>query len=155
MDKKEICLIAHNIRSLWNVGSLFRTCDALGVTKLYLTGYTGCPPRKEITKTALGAEEFVQWEHYDEPMDVISDLKKEGWQIVCLELSDKSIVLSEFEPKYPICLILGNEVDGVRDDLLENCDSVVSIPMMGKKESLNVAVAAGIALYGLQEKAFV
>ena len=154
MDKK-ICLIAHNIRSLWNVGSIFRTCDALGVEKLYLTGYTGRPPRKEITKTALGADEFVEWEHHDEPMDVISDLKNEGWKIVCLELTEKSISLSDFYPEYPLCLILGNEVEGVRDDLLNISDEVVSIPMLGQKESLNVAVAAGIALYGLQEKTFV
>ena len=88
-------------------------------------------------------------------MDVISDLKNEGWKIVCLELTEKSISLSDFNPEYPLCLILGNEVEGVRDDLLNISDEVVSIPMLGQKESLNVAVAAGIALYGLQEKTFV
>lgn len=152
MEKPKIRLIAHNIRSLWNVGSLFRTCDGMGVEKLYLTGYTGRPPRKEITKTALGAEDFVEWEHVDEPMHVIEDLKKEGWKIVSLEQTEKSINLSEFNPEYPLCLIIGNEVSGVRDDLLEASDAVVEIPMFGKKESLNVAVAAGVALYGMINK---
>ena len=150
-----IRLIAHNIRSLWNVGSLFRTCDGMGVEKLYLTGYTGTPPRKEITKTALGAEEFVPWEHMDEPMHVIDDLKKEGWQIVSLEQTDQSISISDFEAKFPLCLILGNEIVGVRDDVLEKSDAVIEIPMLGKKESLNVAVAAGIALNTLRRNTIV
>lgn len=144
--EKKLCVIAHNIRSLWNVGSLFRTCDGFGVTKLYLTGYTGRPPRKEITKTALGAEEFVPWEHVDEPMNVVEDLKKEGYMIVSLEQTDRSSSIYEFSPSYPLCLILGNEIAGVRDDLLARSDAIVEIPMKGKKESLNVAVAAGIAL---------
>lgn len=152
MKNNQIRLIAHNIRSLWNVGSLFRTCDGMGVEKLYLTGYTGRPPRKEITKTALGAEEFVEWEHVDEPMRVVEDLKKEGWNIVSLEQTEKSVALSEFEPEFPLCLIIGNEIAGVRDDLLEASDAVVEIPMFGKKESLNVAVAAGVALYGIRAK---
>jgi 23S rRNA (guanosine2251-2'-O)-methyltransferase len=149
MQNKNIYVIAHNIRSLWNVGSIFRTCDGMGVKKLYLTGYTGRPPRKEITKTALGADEFVPWEHVDEPMRVIEDLKKEGVQIVSLEQTDSSIDISAFEPKFPLCLILGSEIAGVRDDLLEASDAVVEIPMLGQKESLNVAVATGVALYAL------
>ena len=149
MQNKNIYVIAHNIRSLWNVGSIFRTCDGMGVKKLYLTGYTGRPPRKEITKTALGADEFVPWEHVDEPMRVIEDLKKEGVQIVSLEQTDSSIDISAFEPKFPLCLILGSEITGVRDDLLEASDAVVEIPMLGQKESLNVAVATGVALYAL------
>ncbi|HLC75775.1 MAG TPA: RNA methyltransferase [Candidatus Peribacterales bacterium] len=145
-EHKHLCVIAHNIRSLWNVGSLFRTCDGFGVTKLYLTGYTGRPPRKEITKTALGAEEFVPWEHVDEPMNIVEDLKKNGYVIVSLEQTDQSSSIYEFKPTFPLCLILGNEIAGVRDDLLIKSDAIVEIPMQGKKESLNVAVAAGIAL---------
>jgi 23S rRNA (guanosine2251-2'-O)-methyltransferase len=148
-------LLAHNIRSLWNVGSLFRTCDGFGVEKLYLTGYTGRPPRKEITKTALGAEEFVVWEHCDEPMRIIEDLKGRGLQIVSLEQTELSIPVTDFQPRLPLCLIVGNELAGVRDDLLDASDAVIEIPMAGKKESFNVAVAAGIALHALCEKAIV
>ena len=151
MNQINIVLLAHNIRSLWNVGSLFRTCDGMGVEKIYLTGYTGIPPRKEITKTALGADEFIEWEHHDEPMNVIESLKKEGFQIVSLEQMEKSITLTAFVPQFPLCLVLGNELVGIRDDLLEASDAVVEIPMLGKKESLNVAVAAGIALYSLRD----
>lgn len=146
---QEIRIIAHNIRSLWNVGSIFRTADGFGVSKMYLTGYTGRPPRKEITKVALGAEEFVPWEHVDDPMRVIEDLKKDGWSIVSLEQTEKSVPLSSFTPRFPLCLILGNEVDGVREDLLKASDALLEIPMIGKKESFNVAVAVGIGLYGL------
>jgi len=150
--RRQIRVIAHNIRSLWNVGSIFRTCDGFGVERLYLTGYTGRPPRKEITKTALGADAFVPWEHVDEPMLVIEDLKREGFSIVSLEQAGKSILLSEFSPLFPLCLILGSEIAGVRDDLLAVSDVVVELPMVGEKESYNVAVAAGIALYGITEK---
>ena len=146
----KIRVIAHNIRSLWNVGSLFRTCDAMDIEKLYLTGYTGLPPRKEITKTALGAEEFVPWEHRDEPLDVLRELKAEGFLIVSLEQTERSVPLLDFSPTYPLCLLLGNEIKGVREDLLDASDAIVSIPMLGKKESLNVAVAAGIALHALR-----
>jgi len=146
----KIRVIAHNIRSLWNVGSLFRTCDGFGVEKLYLTGYTGRPPRKEITKVALGADQFVPWEHVDEPMQVVEDLKKEGWSIVSLEQAEGSIPANEFRPKFPLCLILGSEIAGIREDLLAESDAVIEIPMIGKKESYNVAVAAGIALYALR-----
>lgn len=147
--EQKIRVIAHNIRSLWNVGSLFRTCDGFGVEKLYLTGYTGRPPRKEITKVALGADEFVPWEHVDEPMRVIEELKNDGWNIVSLEQAEGSIPVNEFQPKFPLCLILGSEIAGIRDDLLKESDAVIEIPMTGKKESYNVAVAAGIALYAL------
>jgi tRNA G18 (ribose-2'-O)-methylase SpoU len=150
MKNSHIRLLAHNIRSLWNVGSLFRTCDAMQVEKLYLTGYTGLPPRKEITKTALGAEEFVPWEHFDEPLAILQKLRSEGFSIVSLEQTERSVPLGEFEPQFPLCLILGNEIKGVREDLLDGSDVIVSIPMLGKKESLNVAVAAGIALHALR-----
>ena len=150
LTQPKIRVLGHNIRSLWNVGSLFRTCDALAVERLYLTGYTGRPPRKEITKTALGAEEFVPWEHHDEPLDVLRELKAEGFMIVSLEQTERSVPLLNFSPSYPLCLLLGNEIKGVREDLLDASDAIVSIPMLGKKESLNVAVAAGIALHALR-----
>ena len=144
--KRRICFLAHNVRSLWNVGSFFRTADAMNVEKIYLTGYTGHPPRKEITKTALGAEETVEWEHAVEPLSVLQSLKHDGWELVALELTPKSKDIHAFKPSNKICLVVGHELTGVPEDVLAICDHIVQIPMLGKKESLNVAVAAGIAL---------
>lgn len=149
MASKEVYVLAHNIRSLHNVGSIFRTCDGAGVSKLYLTGYSGVPPRKEINKTALGAEESVPWEFHTDPVVLISRLKAQGVSIVSLEKNAESTDITDFEPTYPLCLIIGNEVDGVEKGLLELSDDVVHIPMHGKKESLNVSVAFGIGIYQL------
>ncbi len=149
-NARHICLLAHNVRSLWNVGSFFRTCDALGVEKLYLTGYTGIPPRKEITKVAIGAEEFVPWEHREDPIAIVQELEAKGWQIVALELLPQAKELTSFRPAEHVCLIVGHELSGVPGEILGLCDAVIKIPMLGKKESLNVAVAAGIALHQLR-----
>lgn len=149
-DKRAIRLLAHNVRSLWNVGSFFRTCDAMNVEKLYLTGYTGTPPRKEISKTALGAEETVAWETTREPMIILQKLKEEGWSLVALEITEGAVDIHEYRPDERVCLIVGHELTGVPEDILSLCDATVKIPMLGKKESLNVAVAAGIALYALR-----
>lgn len=146
-----IRLLCHNVRSLWNVGSFFRTCDAFAVERLYLTGYTGHPPRKEITKTAIGAEEFVLWEHHTDPLPVIAELKHTGWQIVALEITPDAVDIATFTPKDRLLLIVGHELTGVPLDLLTHCDTVVQIPMHGTKESLNVAVAVGIALFAMME----
>ncbi len=142
-------LMAHNIRSLWNVGAFFRTCDALGVEHLYLTGYTAHPPRKEITKTAIGAEQWVPWEHSRDPLPIIQSLKQEGWQIVSLELTPDAVDLATFVPMEKVCLVVGHELTGVLEGILALSDAVVQIPMLGKKESLNVSVATGIALWRL------
>ena len=150
MKTRSIRLLAHNVRSLWNVGSFFRTADAMNVEKMYLTGYTGTPPRKEITKTALGAEEFIPWETHEDPLSVLTELKKEGWQLIALELTADAKNIKLFQPKEKICLIVGHELAGVPEDILSMVDATVMIPMLGKKESLNVAVAAGIALYQLR-----
>jgi tRNA G18 (ribose-2'-O)-methylase SpoU len=122
----------------------------LGVEHLYLTGYTGHPPRKEISKTAIGAEHGIPWEHRRDPVPVLVDLKKEGWQIVSLELHPDAVDLSSFTPDDRVCLILGHELEGVPEDMLALSDAIVQIPMLGSKESLNVAVAAGIALHHLR-----
>lgn len=148
--KRKIRFLAHNVRSLWNVGSFFRTSDSMKVERIYLTGYTGCPPRKEITKTAIGAEEFVKWEHAEDPMKIITKLKKAGWSLVALEITPDAIDIKDFKPAEKVCLIVGHELTGVPVDILALCDDVVFIPMLGKKESLNVAVAAGIALHQLR-----
>lgn len=150
MAKRSIRLLAHNIRSLWNVGAFFRTCDALGVEHLYLTGYTGHPPRMEITKTAIGAEQWIAWEHSRDPLPIIQQLQKDGWQLVALELHKNALDISSFTSKEKVCLIAGHELTGVPEDILELCDAIVQIPMMGKKESMNVAVATGIALHRLR-----
>ncbi len=147
---RNIRLLAHNVRSLWNVGAFFRTCDGLNIEKLYLTGYTGTPPRKEISKTAIGAEERVPFEAATDPLDVLKTLKSEGWQIVALELTKDAIELKDFKPSDKVCLVVGHEIDGVSPEMLELCDVTVMIPMLGSKESLNVAIATGIALYHLR-----
>lgn len=144
---RHLRLLAHNVRSLWNVGSFFRTCDAMGVERIYLTGYTGHPPRKEITKTAIGAEEFVAWEHHVDPVPVVDALRGEGWKIVALEITESAVDLADFPSFDKTCLVVGHELTGVPDAILERADAVIKIPMLGQKESLNVAVAAGIALY--------
>ncbi|MSR86882.1 TrmH family RNA methyltransferase [Candidatus Peribacteria bacterium] len=150
--KRKIRLLAYNVRSLWNVGSFFRTCDAFNVEKIYLTGYTGTPPRKEITKTALGAEETVPWEHAEDPIDVVTKLKADGWSIVPLELTADAVDLTTFTPHEKMCVVVGHELSGVPQEILDVAQSVIKIPMLGKKESLNVAVAAGIALHYLRNR---
>ena len=146
--KHPIVLMLHNIRSMWNVGSMFRTADAAGIEKIILSGYTATPPRKEIDKTALGAQNTVAWEYLADPLDALKNMKKEGVRICGLEIAEGSrpyttLALSDF----PICLIVGNEVDGLEEELLQLCDDVLEIPQYGTKHSLNVAVAAGIVLF--------
>ena len=140
-------VICDNIRSLYNVGSIFRTCDALGVTKIYLCGITGKPGQKGIDKVALGAEKVVPWEHHWHAWRVVDSLKKKSVKIVALEQTEKSVDIKKFHPKFPLALIIGNEVSGVSPSLLKRADIVVEIPMKGVKESINVAVAFGIAAY--------
>ncbi len=161
-NKREFFVIAHNIRSLLNVGSFFRTADAFGVNKLFLTGYTGTPTNPvsghKIGKTALGAEKFVPWQYARSAIRVISQLKKNypGITIIGLEnnvpdlLRPKVTVLEQFKPKFPIVLVLGEEVNGIPPALIKLCDQIINIPMVGKKESLNVSVAFGIATYVLR-----
>jgi len=148
--RPKISVIAHNIRSLWNVGAFFRTCDCFRVEKLYVTGYTAFPPRREISKTALGAEGWIPWEHADDPKLILQKLKKAKYRIVGLELTEDAVELRSYVPPEKICLIVGHEVLGVSKELLNLCDDVVQIPLLGKKESLNVSIAMGIALYGLR-----
>ncbi|MFA6308084.1 MAG: TrmH family RNA methyltransferase [Patescibacteria group bacterium] len=140
-------IIAHNIRSLYNIGTIFRTADALGVDRLFLTGYSGQPPRKEISKVALGAEEVIAWQHYKSLNYLIKKLKKDRVKIVALETGDKSIDYLKFKPKFPLALIIGNEVRGISPLLLKQVDAIISLPMNGIKESLNVGVAMAVAGY--------
>lgn len=153
----QLFVIAHNIRSLHNVGSIFRAADGFGVTKVYLTGYTGTPEGKnaeKIHKVALGAEEFVEWEYTRSLARLITKLKKQGVRIVALENNQQYKITSlvKYKPKFPMALILGEEVKGHTKKTLDSCDDIVEIPMQGQKESLNVSVACGIALYALTTK---
>lgn len=142
-------VIAHNIRSLHNVGSIFRSCDAFGVEKLYLTGITGTPPRKEIAKVALGSEHRVAWEHVEDVLELVRRLKSEGCTIVALDNRPQAVPIDQFCPIGQNAIILGNEVEGIELDVLDQCDTLVEIPMKGRKQSLNVSVATGIALFAL------
>ena len=143
-------VILENIRSLHNVGAIFRTADGAGWDKVYLTGYTGCPPDRRIEKVSLGAEEFIEWEHAESVVELCKNLKKEGVHVVALEQTDRSTDLFKTViQEQDIALVLGNEVEGVTPELLELCDQHVEIPMHGQKSSLNVSVAAGIALYNI------
>ncbi len=147
-------VILHNIRSLHNVGSMFRSSDAFGISELILSGYTPRPPRPEINKTAIGAEEFVKWSGWDDVEALCSSLKKDGYTLVGLEQTTNSIPLPYFDAKAysKLCLIMGNEVTGIDDDILPFIDEFISIPQFGQKHSLNVSVAAGVMLYALLEK---
>lgn len=144
--------LLENIRSLHNVGSIFRTSDGAGVERLFLTGYTGAPPRSQISKTALGAELEVPWKSYKYPLNVVRQLKKKGVQIIALETGQNSQNIFEFEPKWPACLMVGNEVEGLSQKLLKEADAIIHIPMHGVKESLNVSCAYSVAVYELARK---
>ena len=148
---QSLILIAHNIRSLHNVGSLFRTADGAGVKKLYLTGFSGHPPRKEISKTALGAEDMVDWEHQWEIETVIEKVLSDGYHLAAVEKHDTSIPYYDAESPDKLALILGNEVWGLEPEVLEQCAQHLHIPMWGEKVSLNVAVCGGVILYGMRE----
>ena len=138
-----------NIRSLWNVGSIFRTADAVLARKLFLTGMTGRPPRREIAKTALGAEAVVPWEYVTDPCKAVCLLKEMGVTVVALEHTVASEPIDGFSFPFPICLVVGHEVEGVSSDVLAQVDGAVEIPMHGTKESLNVSVAFGVAAYAV------
>jgi tRNA G18 (ribose-2'-O)-methylase SpoU len=148
-----ISLILDNIRSVYNVGSIFRTADAAGVSKIYLVGVTPTPTdrfgreRKDLAKVALGAEKTISWEHVEDVLEVIERLKKERVHIVAVEQSPNSVSLYDFKPAEKVVYVFGSETEGLSADVLEACDEVVEIPMQGEKESLNVSVVAGVILF--------
>ncbi len=155
--KSQLELILHNIRSNHNVGSIFRTADGAGISKLWLTGYTPAPldqfkrVNNEIAKTALGAEQSLTWEKRENILELITDLKKQGYKIWALEQNEKSVDYREVKLVGKTALIVGNEVGGVEREILNLCDQITEIPMRGSKESLNVAVATGIVVFKLTE----
>lgn len=147
----DLSVLVEDVRSLWNVGSIFRSSDGSGFQHIYLSGISGSPPRKEIEKVSLGAEQNISWEYHMNPLAAIKDVKAKGIQIIGLEKTKDSVLLTDaLEQKKirtPMCLIVGNEVSGLSPQLLDVCELVCHLPMRGKKESLNVAVAFGIAAY--------
>lgn len=154
LKNSQLFVIAHNIRSLHNVGSIFRTCDSFGVNKIYLTGYTGSPPDPKISKVALGADDFVPWEKSKSLLRIIKKLRADRVRVIALEnnVALKTVLLSKYKPKFPLALILGEETKGHTKKILDLVDDIIEIPMYGQKESLNVSVACGVALYGLRSK---
>ncbi|MFH1456595.1 MAG: RNA methyltransferase [Patescibacteria group bacterium] len=148
---KDFYVICDNIRSLENIGSIFRTADALGVSKIFLCGISGKPPHHKISKTALGAENTIPFEHHKQIGRLIDKLKKEKVQIVALEQDKKAILYTKFKPKFPLALIIGNEVKGISPNILKKCDKIIYLPMSGQKESLNVSVSFGVAGYEIKK----
>ncbi|MCE9586020.1 TrmH family RNA methyltransferase [Candidatus Uhrbacteria bacterium] len=147
--RRELHLIAHDIRSLENVGALFRACDSLGVAKLWLAGFTASPPDSRISKVALGAELSVPFESVADISEVFRKLKHEGVPVYALELTDKAVDLAKFAPPDRMALLLGTETTGIPPSLIEKCEGTIKIGQHGIKESLNVAVAAGIAAWAI------
>ena len=151
--KKEIYVLLHDIRSVHNVGSIFRTCDALGVSQIYISGITPTPKdrfgraRSDVAKVALGAEKNVKWEQIKNPKKLLAQLKEKGTQVVALEQAENSIDYKKVKTTHDTIFIIGNEVDGVPKNILSLCDIIAEIPMRGKKESLNVSVAFGVAMF--------
>ena len=143
----KLILILPNIRSGHNVGAIFRTADGAGVDKLYLTGYTPCPPHPQVDKVSLGAEKWMPWEYRKLTGKLLKELKQMGYTIVALEQTKHSQDIFSWQPTFPLALVLGNEKTGVSKSLLKYCDQALEIPMRGKKNSLNVSVATGIAIY--------
>jgi 23S rRNA (guanosine2251-2'-O)-methyltransferase len=147
-----VCALLDNVRSMYNVGAFFRTGDAVGIRKLYLTGITACPPKSGIRKTALGAEETVAWEHAWDPLAFAERLRAARYELAAIETSSHSVDLFDWRPSFPVCVVFGHEVDGIRPELVARCDTCVRIPMLGRKHSLNVATSGGVVLYELLRK---
>jgi 23S rRNA (guanosine2251-2'-O)-methyltransferase len=150
--KLPVTVLLDNVRSMYNTGAFFRTADAAGVEKLLLTGITARPPHHAITKTALGAEDMVQWEHAWDSLELVQDLHTRGYEIAAIETSSHAVDLFDWTPRFPVCVVFGHETDGIREELLALCDTHVRIPMLGRKHSLNVATAGGVMLYELLRK---
>jgi 23S rRNA (guanosine2251-2'-O)-methyltransferase len=147
-----VSVLLDNVRSLYNVGSFFRTADAACIEKLYLCGITGHPPNSGIAKTALGAEASVAWEHAADGGATLRAIRERGAEIAAVETSVHAVDLFDWTPRFPACLVFGNEVDGIQPELSAMCDTYVRIPMLGSKHSLNVATAGGVVIYELLRK---
>jgi 23S rRNA (guanosine2251-2'-O)-methyltransferase len=150
-DKNRVIVVLENIRSMQNVGSVFRSADAFLMEAIYLIGYTPQPPHRDIHKTALGATESVTWKYFPKTNDAIAELKAEGYKIYGIEQAEGSILLQDFkkDEEEKIALIFGNEAEGVEQETLLQCDGCIEIPQLGMKHSLNISVAAGVVMWEL------
>lgn len=148
-EKLAVAVVLDNVRSLHNVGSIFRTSDAFAVEQVCLCGITGTPPNREIEKTALGATQSVSWAHYASTMDAVAHLRESGYLIIAIEQAENSTMLHEFKPEQgkKYALIFGNEVNGVGDEVMQHLDACIEIPQFGTKHSFNIVVSAGIILW--------
>ncbi len=153
-EKTPIIVILDNIRSLNNVGSVFRTSDAFLIEKIYLCGITATPPNKEIHKTALGSTESVAWEHVENTIDLVEKLKKDNVKVLAIEQAENSTMLNEFtpEPNQKYAVVMGNEVKGVQQEVVSAADFCIEIPQLGTKHSLNISVSCGVVLWDLFAK---
>ena len=153
-DKTPVIAVLENIRSAYNVGSVFRTADAFLLEAIYIIGYTAIPPHKEIKKTALGAEDSVTWKHFANSTEAIEELKTMGYKVFAVEQAEDSLKLQQanFESDEKIAVIFGNEVTGVEQQTILQCDGCIEIPQLGMKHSLNIATAAGVVLWELIRK---
>ncbi len=148
VEKWPICLVLDNVRSMNNVGSMFRTSDAFLVKTIFLCGITGCPPHREITKTAIGAEKSVYWEYHESTLEVVKKLQQDGYFVYAIEQAEGSVSLKNIEyPNQPIAFVMGNEIDGVQQDVINQCNACLEIPQLGTKHSFNVAVTCGMILW--------
>jgi len=152
IDRLPVSIVLENVRSMYNVGAFFRTADACGAARIYLCGITASPPKHAISKTALGAEEVVPWEHDWDAAGVAGRLRTEGCEIAAIETSLHAVDLFDWRPRFPVALLYGHETDGLTTHLSAMADTHVRIPMLGKKHSLNVAVAGGVVLFELLRK---
>tara|TARA_B110000444_G_scaffold99899_1_gene94605 strand:+ start:113 stop:640 length:528 start_codon:yes stop_codon:yes gene_type:complete len=152
-DKTPITIVLDNVRSALNVGSVFRTSDAFLIENIILCGITACPPNKDIRKAALGATDSVNWDYSENTMEAAIQLIKSGYHLVAIEQADKSTTLNNFKlPNKPVAIIMGNEVNGVSQEVIEICNEVIEIPQFGTKHSLNISVTTGIVIWDLWRK---
>jgi len=153
-EKLPVAIVLDNVRSMHNIGSIFRTADGFTVEKIYLCGITAQPPHREIEKTALGATQSINWEYFNDPVQAVSKLRADGYQIIAVEQAEKSIMLQDFTvtPGEKYALIFGNEVNGVSDEVMGVIDACIEIPQFGTKHSFNIVVSAGIVLWDLFSK---
>lgn len=147
-----VSILLDNVRSMYNVGAFFRTADGAGIERLLLSGITARPPKSAIAKTALGAETRVSWEPVEDPAVVLAGLRGAGYELAAIETSVRATDLFDWQPRFPVCVLFGHEVDGLPEPLLDSCDTHVRIPMLGLKHSLNVASAGAVVMYELLRK---
>jgi tRNA G18 (ribose-2'-O)-methylase SpoU len=152
IERLPVSLLLADVRSMYNVGAFFRTADAAAVEKLYLCGISPYPPKPGISKTALGAEDVVPWQHSWDPLAIVDSLRSANYEIAAIETSLRSVDLFDWTPRFPVCVLFGHEVEGIAPDLLERCDTHVRIPMLGRKHSLNVATAGSVVVFELLRK---